>query len=49
MYRQMVILQGFHAGNLLHSISSPWLPGDFGRFSADSDEVMDGLPDGSTD
>ena len=28
---------------------SPLLPGIFNGFAADGDEVMDGLPDGSTD
>ena len=28
---------------------SPWLPGNFDGCSADGDEVMDRLPDGSTD
>ena len=43
MYRQMVILPGFCAGNLPYIL--PFLLGFFDGFSADGDEVMDGLPD----
>ena len=43
----MVILPGFHAGNLLCFL--PMITGDFDGFSADGDEVTDGLPDGLTD
>ena len=37
----------FHVGDLLPFL--PMITGIFNGFSADSDEVMDGLPDGSTD
>ena len=46
-YGLMVFLLDFK--QVIYHVFLPLLPGNFNRFSADSDRVIDGLPDGSTD